>query len=191
MQRLIALFLLIFSSPFLAVMYIVVRITSNGPFIFQQIRLGKDKKPFIIYKIRTMEENAEIKKQKLLPLNERTGPVFKIRNDPRFTKVGKILSRSGLDELPQLINILKGDMVFVGPRPFPIDESEKIPRNYDKRFDVLPGITSSWVTQGPDRLSFAEWMRLDCKYVENKNWTTDLNIGIKTTLLIIRFILKI
>ena len=191
MQRLIALFLLIFSSPFLAVMYIVVRITSNGPFIFQQIRLGKDKKPFIIYKIRTMEENAEIKKQKLLSLNERTGPVFKIRNDPRFTKVGKILSRSGLDELPQLINIVKGDMVFVGPRPFPIDESEKIPRNYDKRFDVLPGITSSWVTQGPDRLSLAEWMRLDCKYVENKNWTTDLNIGIKTTLLIIRFILKI
>jgi len=191
MQRLIALFLLIFSSPFLAVMYIVVRITSNGPFIFQQIRLGKDKKPFIIYKIRTMEENAEIKKQKLLSLNERTGPVFKIRNDPRFTKVGKILSRSGLDELPQLINILKGDMVFVGPRPFPIDESEKIPRNYDKRFEVLPGITSSWVTQGPDRLSFDEWMSLDCEYVKNKNWTTDLHIGIKTILLIIRFSLKI
>jgi len=191
MQRIAAVLLIIILFPALLLLSLFIVTFSGLPIFFTQKRAGKNKIPFTIYKFRTMIISADKKKESLMSLNERTSPVFKIRNDPRFTKIGKFLSHTGLDELPQLINILKGDMVFVGPRPFPIDESEKIPRNYDKRFDVLPGITSSWVTQGPDRLSFAEWMRLDCEYVENKYWTTDIKIGIKTILLIIRFILKI
>jgi len=136
-----------------------------------------------------MIASAYQKKKSLMSLNERTWPVFKIRNDPRFTKIGRFLSHTGLDELPQLINIVKGDMALVGPRPLPMDEAQNVPQKYLKRFSQLPGITSSWVTQGPDRLSFDEWMKLDLSYVRSRNWRYDLWICVKTIHMILNNII--
>jgi lipopolysaccharide/colanic/teichoic acid biosynthesis glycosyltransferase len=115
-----------------------------------------------------MQKNAEKRKKSLLFLNEADGPVFKIQDDPRYTKIGKILSRLGVDELPQLVNIIKADMAFVGPRPLPFEESLRIPQKYQTRFSVLPGITSLWVVKGGHALSFKKWMELDSYYVKNK-----------------------
>ena len=184
MQRLTALILLIFCFPLFGVFYLLVKLTSCGPFIFKQKRTGKDKKPFTIYKIRTMVENAETIKKKYLKLNEADGPVFKIHNDPRYTRTGRLIAHTGLDELPQLINIIKGEMSFVGPRPMPVEETLKVPKKYERRFSVLPGITSSWVIQGSHKLSFKKWMELDLEYIKKKNLWYDIEIAIKTILLI-------
>jgi len=133
-EKLLALFLLIFFSLVFFILYILIKLTSQGPFFFKQLRVGKNKKPFLIYKIRTMVENAEDLKEKIKHLNQADGPVFKVYDDPRFTKIGRFLAKIGIDELPQLINIVKGQMSFVGPRPFPLDEAKKIPKKYEKRF---------------------------------------------------------
>lgn len=195
LEKFIALILLIFFSPLFLVLYFIVKITSKGPFIFKQKRAGKNKKPFYVYKIRTMIENAEELKNKYKHLNQADGPVFKIYNDPRYTKVGKIIAHLGLDELPQLINILKGEMAFVGPRPFPVDEAEKIPKKYQKRFSVKPGILSSWVAEGAFHNNFEKWMRFDLKDVENKSFLQDLKIILKSikfwVKLIIKYVIKI
>ncbi len=183
-QKIIALVLLVLASPLLLFLYFAVKLSSKGPFIFKQLRAGKDKKPFYIYKIRTMVENAESLKKKYLHLNEADGPVFKIRNDPRYTKVGKILSHTGLDELPQLMNIVKGEMAFVGPRPFPLDEAEKVQKQYTKRFSVLPGLISLWVIKGGHKLSFKEWMELDLEYINNKSFINNVVILLNTLILI-------
>ncbi|MGB9883541.1 MAG: sugar transferase [Microgenomates group bacterium] len=175
-EKVLSLVLLIFFSPLLFVLYFVVRLTSKGPFFFKQLRAGKDKKSFWIYKIRTMVVNAEELKEKYCHLNQADGPVFKIYNDPRFTKIGKIIAKIGLDELPQLINILKGEMSFVGPRPFPLEEAKKIPKKYEKRFSVKPGFFSSWVAEGAFHNDFERWMELDLKDVENKSFWYDLKI---------------
>lgn len=169
LEKLIAIILLILLSPLFLILYIAVKMTSKGPFIFKQKRAGKNKKPFYIYKIRTMMENAEKLKSKYNHLNQADGPVFKIHDDPRFTKIGKIIAKIGFDELPQLINILKGEMSFVGPRPFPIEEAKRIPKIYQKRFDVKPGILSSWVAEGAFHNNFKKWMKLDLEDVKNKN----------------------
>ncbi|HRN70625.1 MAG TPA: sugar transferase, partial [Candidatus Woesebacteria bacterium] len=116
--------------------------------------------------------------------NQADGPVFKIQDDPRYTKIGKILSRIGLDELPQLINIVKGEMAFVGPRPLPLQEANQIPSRYHKRFSVLPGITSTWVVNGSHKLSFTEWMELDVLYVKNRSIFLDISISVKTIFLL-------
>lgn len=163
---------------------------SPGSFIFSQKRTGKDKKVFIMYKIRTMVENAEDQRSKIRDQNEADGPVFKIRDDPRYTKIGKFLSHTGLDEILQLINIIKGEMAFVGPRPLPVDEALNIPRRYDGRFSVFPGLTSLWIVKGAHQLSFEKWMQLDREYVHNKSLMTDLKILFSTTLLIIQLVSK-
>lgn len=190
LYRAIAFILLILMTPFLLLIYIAVKITSKGPFIFAQKRLGKDKKPFMIYKIRTMIEGAELLRKKYLVMNEADGPVFKIKNDPRYTKIGRTISQIGLDEVPQLVNIIKGEMSFVGPRPLPVYEAVKVPKKYEKRFMVLPGITSDWVVGGSHNLSFNRWMRLDIKYVEKNNVIIDTVIAAKTVLLIFKLICK-
>ncbi len=188
LEKFIALIILFLSLPLLVILFLLVKITSKGPFIFKQKRLGKDKKPFFIYKIRTMVENAEKLKAKIKHRNEADGPVFKIADDPRYTKVGKFLAKTGLDELPQLINILKGEMSFVGPRPLPVEEALKVPKKYEKRFSVLPGITSLWVVKGAYHHSFKNWMIDDLEYVKNKSFWYDLKIGFLTTIFIIRLI---
>jgi lipopolysaccharide/colanic/teichoic acid biosynthesis glycosyltransferase len=190
LQRLLALIILIITLPFLGLLWLLIKIEDGGPLFFKQERIGKGKKPFIMYKIRTMVVGAEKFKKKYLHLNETDGPVFKIRNDPRYTKIGKILTRTGLDELPQLVNVVKGEMALVGPRPLPGDEAIKIPKRYQKRFSVLPGITSSWVVKGSHELSFDEWMRLDLRYVKNRSFWQDMEISLLTSALILKSVLK-
>lgn len=137
-----------------------------------------------------MLPDAESLQSKYKYRNEADGPVFKIQNDPRFTTMGKWLARSGLDELPQLFNIIKGDMAFVGPRPLPVNEASKIPKKYHKRFSVLPGITSLWVIKGTHNLSFDEWMKLDIEYINKKSLQHDLAICKKTLSLLIRSLIN-
>jgi lipopolysaccharide/colanic/teichoic acid biosynthesis glycosyltransferase len=189
-NRFIAQILLLILSPFLIICYFFVKLTSKGPFLFKQLRMGKDKKPFWMYKIRTMVENAQELKAKYQKLNETDGPVFKIYHDPRYTSFGKWLSHTGLDELPQLVNIVKGEMAFVGPRPLPIDEAKQIPTKYALRFTVLPGITSSWVVKGSHKLTFDEWMRKDINDVNKKSFFYNLKIAGETISLIITLILR-
>lgn len=184
--RILAVVFFILSLPLLLILFILVKLTSKGPFIFKQKRMGKDKKIFTIYKIRTMVEKADNLKSKFQNLNEADGPVFKIHDDPRYTKIGKFISHTGLDELPQLINVIKGEMSFVGPRPLPIEEALKVPKKYERRFSVLPGITSSWVVAGSHQLSFKQWMKLDLEYVNKRNIWYDLEIAVKTIFLILR-----
>jgi len=189
-ERLLALFLLIFLSPLFVILYILIKFTSQGPFFFKQLRAGKNQKPFWIYKIRTMVENAEDLKEKIKHLNQADGPVFKVCDDPRFTKIGRFLAKIGIDELPQLINIVKGEMSFVGPRPLPLDEAKKIPKKYEKRFLVLPGIFSSWVAYGAFHNDFKKWMELDLKDVENKSFWYDLKIVIKSLGFVLKLIIR-
>jgi lipopolysaccharide/colanic/teichoic acid biosynthesis glycosyltransferase len=185
MQRIVALVLLGLLFPIIGILYLLVKLTSQGPFIFCQKRWGKNKKPFFMYKIRTMVESAEKLKQNLNSQNEADGPVFKIRHDPRYTRIGKILSHSGIDEVLQLINIIKGEMAFVGPRPLPTNEAEKVPEKYNKRFSVLPGITSLWVVNGAHNLTFDQWMQSDIDYINQKTSKLDMMILAKTFVIVV------
>ncbi len=188
--RLIAFLMLIFFLPFFLFFYLLMKITSKGSFIFKQKRLGKNKKEFIMYKIRTMINEAEQKKEDYRYLNEVDGPVFKIRNDPRYTRMGKFLSHTGLDELPQLVNIIKGEMTYVGPRPLPVAEGVEISNQYQGRFSVLPGMTSPWIVSGAHKLSFDQWMKLDLEYVKNQSFLYDTKIFFKTAFLVFRLIVS-
>lgn len=166
---------------------IKLRKLSILPILFSQNRVGKDGKVFHLYKFRTMRIGAEREQEKLRKFNEADGPVFKIRNDPRFTKIGRWLARTGLDELPQVINVLKGEMALVGPRPLPVGEEAKISDRWRlKRRTVKPGITSSWVVAGGHNLTFREWMELDMKDIGNKNFIYDFVILVKTLGIVIR-----
>jgi len=190
MKMILALILLIITSPLLLLLFLIIKLSGRGPFIFKQKRAGKNNKPFWIYKIRTMVINAETLKSKIENLNEVDKPVFKIYNDPRYTKIGRLLSHTGLDELPQLINIIKGEMDFVGPRPLPVEEAKLIPQKYLRRFDVMPGITSPWILQGAHKLSFKEWMESDLAYIERKSVWYDSIILARSFLLVLTFVYK-
>jgi len=131
-----------------------------------------------------MVQNAESLKSKVQSQNEADGPVFKIKNDPRYTRVGYFLSRIAIDELPQLMNIIEGTMAFVGPRPLPLAEAQKVPKQYDTRFSVLPGMTSEWVVQGAHALTFKKWMELDCVYVKEKSVVRDGSILLRTVVVV-------
>lgn len=185
-NQIFAILLLFVTFSLWVVFYFLIKLTSSGPFLFKQKRLGKDKKPFVVYKFRTMVENAEHLRSKIYHLNEADGPVFKIDNDPRYTKIGKFLAHTGLDELPQLINIIKGEMAFVGPRPLPVTEAIKVPKKYDRRFSVLPGVTSLWVVKGADHSSFIKWMEDDMEYIKNKSFLYNLKIIILTLWLLLK-----
>ena len=190
MKRLAALILFIILFPFFLLVSFLIKITSRGPIFFVQKRAGKNKKPFMMYKFRTMVENAEGLKFKINHLNEVDGPVFKIRDDPRYTKFGKFLSHLGLDEAPQLVNIIKGEMDFVGPRPLPIPETKRIPTSYEKRSSVLPGMTSTWIVKGAHNLPFKKWMELDIEYVNKKSFLYDSYIFLMTLGLIISWSMR-
>ncbi len=189
-EQLFAGLLIIVFLPLICILYILVRVTSRGPFLYKQERLGKDKKPFLIYKIRTMIEGADKLQAKFRKQNEADGPVFKIRNDPRYTYIGTFLSHSALDELPQLFNILRGEMSFVGPRPLPKKEAQLVPKKYQLRFSVLPGMTSSWVVQGSHNLSFKKWMELDCEFVRHNSPFQNITVLIQTVWIVVKEILS-
>lgn len=177
--------------PFLLIISLLIKIDSSGPVIFKQKRIGKNGQLFILYKFRTMINNAEKFKEKYYRLNEADGPVFKIENDPRFTKIGKFLSHTGLDEITQLFNIFKGEMSFIGPRPLPVKEEAHInPKYRFKRQKALPGLVSSWLIKGAHKLSFKQWMEFDLEDIKKMGFVYDMKIIFKTLLLVLGYIKK-
>lgn len=168
--------------PFFFLIAAVIVLDSPGASpIFRQIRIGKRGKPFVFYKFRSMIPGAEAQLERLLPYNEMDGPAFKIKNDPRITRFGKLLRRSGLDELPQLWNVMRGDMSLVGPRPGLPREVIRYDKLARQRLQVKPGMTCYWQLQ-PNRneLSFEEWMRLDQRYLRERSLWTDWKILFNT-----------
>jgi len=149
---------------------------SDGPALYRCRRMGKKGKGFVCYKFRTMIENADSLKDSLRHLNERDGAIFKISRDPRITRVGKVLRKYSLDELPQLWNVLRGDMSLVGPRPHPIDDYNKYGLEHLRRLDVTPGITGLWQVTARRNPSFEKSVALDVEYIEN--WSMWMDIGI-------------
>lgn len=177
---------LVIFSPLFLVIAIVIKLTSKGPVFFIQKRVGKGGKVFKFIKFRTMKEDAARKQWRYKHLNEADGPVFKIQADPRFTKFGKILSGTGLDELPQLAHVLKGEMSLVGPRPLPLSEVKKLTPVQKKRHLIKPGLTSLWVVNGAHCLSFRQWMLLDRNYVQKASIPIDARVLLGTAKIILR-----
>ena len=176
-----SLALLILVSPILAVCAIALRLESPGPIIFKQVRIGLNKRPFDMFKLRSMYEDAELRQASLESQNEMDGAAFKIENDPRITRVGNFLRRTSLDELPQLVNVVRGEMSLIGPRPLPLRDFARFDLDaHRRRFSVYPGITGLWQVSGRSSLSFEDWMQLDLHYVDNWSLLLDLKILIKT-----------
>ena len=172
--------LLVLTAPLFALIALLIKMTSKGPIIFKQVRCGLGGREFVFYKFRSMIENAEAVRSQLQHLNEMSGPVFKIGNDPRCTPVGRFLRKFSLDELPQLINILKGDMSFVGPRPPLPQEVENYQRWQRRRLRMKPGLTCLWQVRGRNEIDFDEWMKLDLQYIDNWSLLLDVKIALKT-----------
>lgn len=166
--------------PLLAITAVMIKIDSRGPIIFKQERIGKNGVPFSIYKFRSMVANAEQLKEKLKDHNEADGPVFKIKKDPRITRLGHILRKYSIDELPQLFNVLRGDMSLIGPRPPLPTEVEQYTDIHWRRLDVRPGISGLWQVSGRSDISFEEWVNLDIYYIENWNIALDIKIFLRT-----------
>ena len=178
---LVAATLIILLSPLLLVVAALIKLESPGPVFFVQKRLGLGKRLFNIYKFRTMSEDAEQRQADLEQQNEMSGPVFKIRNDPRITPLGKFLRKTSIDELPQLFNVLKGDMSLVGPRPLPVRDFKGFESDiHRRRFSVKPGITCLWQISGRNNISFEQWMELDMNYIDRWSFWLDLKILLKT-----------
>ena len=177
----ISLILIIIFSPLLLIIAMLVKVTSSGPALFIQDRIGLNKRRFRLYKFRTMVADAEKKMAELEHLNEVSGPVFKIMDDPRLTRIGKFLRKTSIDELPQLINVLKGDMSLVGPRPLPVRDYDGFDQDWHRRrFSVRPGITCLWQVCGRSSISFEKWMELDMEYIDHWSLWLDFKILIKT-----------
>jgi exopolysaccharide biosynthesis polyprenyl glycosylphosphotransferase len=177
-----ALVLLLFAAIPMLVIALLIKATSPGPAIFRQQRSGLNGAPFTIFKFRTMATNAEQFKHELAAMNEMSGPVFKVTNDPRVTPVGKVLRKFSLDELPQLFNVLRGEMSLVGPRPLPVDEVKRFSDlAHRRRLSVKPGLTCLWQVSGRNEISdFKEWVRLDLEYIDNWSIWLDLLILLRT-----------
>jgi exopolysaccharide biosynthesis polyprenyl glycosylphosphotransferase len=175
-----ATLLLLLLSPLLLGIVIAVRLTSRGPVVFRSVRRGIGQRPFACLKFRTMYTDAELLQADLEELNEATGALFKIRDDPRLTPVGRILRRFSLDELPQLVNVLRGEMSLVGPRPLPERDYQMLEDWHRKRYLVLPGLTGLWQVSGRAELDFDDLVRLDFVYLERWSLALDLTILLKT-----------
>jgi exopolysaccharide biosynthesis polyprenyl glycosylphosphotransferase len=172
---------LILVSPIAIAAAIAIKLTSPGPVLFGQQRLGVNKRRFTIYKFRTMVPDAEKRMKDIEHLNEAGGPTFKIKHDPRITPIGRILRRTSIDELPQLLNVLKGDMSLVGPRPLPVRDYEGFNKDWQRRrFSVRPGITCLWQVMGRSSITFEQWMELDMEYVDTWSLWLDLEILLRT-----------
>jgi lipopolysaccharide/colanic/teichoic acid biosynthesis glycosyltransferase len=165
----------------MAAIAIVIKLTSPGPVLFVQQRYGFNRRRFPMLKFRTMVVDAERRQADLESANEAGGPVFKIKSDPRVTSIGKILRRASLDELPQLINVLRGDMSLVGPRPLPLRDVARFDEPWLlRRFSVPPGLTCLWQIGGRSETKFDEWIRLDLQYVDQWSLALDLRILVQT-----------
>jgi len=177
-----ALFLLVLTSPILLAIALLVRITSPGPIFFRQQRSGLNGQPFTLYKFRTMITNAEQLQHELAAMNEMSGPVFKVSNDPRITTFGKWLRKSSFDEFPQLVNVLRGEMSLVGPRPLPVDEVKRFnDLAHRRRLSVKPGLTCLWQISGRNNVKdFKDWVRLDLEYIDNWSIWLDIKILFRT-----------
>jgi len=176
-----ALGMLALLSPALLLVGLLVRLTSRGPAVFRQDRAGMNGRTFTLYKFRTMVEGAEQGRFTLESRNEMDGPAFKIKSDPRITRLGRFLRKNSIDELPQLLNVLKGDMSLVGPRPLPMYEVEKFDSWHRRRMTMRPGITCLWQVMGRNRVTnFAEWMKLDLEYVDRWSLGLDFKILART-----------
>jgi exopolysaccharide biosynthesis polyprenyl glycosylphosphotransferase len=171
---------LIFAMPIMLVIALAVKLTSRGPVIYRSVRPGIAGRPFYCLKFRTMLNNADQIQDDLEPLNEQTGALFKIRDDPRLTPIGAWLRRFSLDELPQLVNVVRGEMSLVGPRPLPMRDYELLANWHKKRYLVLPGITGLWQVSGRSELDFDDLVRLDFLYLEQWSLFLDLSILMKT-----------
>jgi exopolysaccharide biosynthesis polyprenyl glycosylphosphotransferase len=176
-----SLILLIVLAPLFAIVAFLIKFSSNGPILFRQERMGVNKRRFMIFKFRTMVPNAEKMLPELEKQNEASGPVFKIRKDPRISPIGKVLRRTSIDELPQLFNVLKGDMSLVGPRPLPVRDYEGFSEDWQRRrFSVRPGITCLWQVSGRSSIPFEQWMKLDLKYLDEWSLWLDMKILART-----------
>lgn len=182
-----AAFALIVCSPLFILATLAIKLDSPGPIVFRQKREGKDGRIFDILKFRTMRMGAENEQTDLREraINEQDGPAFKLTDDPRVTRVGRYMRKICLDELPQMINVLRGDMSLVGPRPLPIGESYGSKVWHRRRLEVLPGLTCIWQVQGRRDIEFDEWMRMDMEYIRRRGICLDLQLLFQTALVVI------
>ncbi|MFH0931067.1 MAG: sugar transferase [Candidatus Zixiibacteriota bacterium] len=179
-DKALSFILIILLSPLFLITALLVKLSSKGPVLFKQQRVGLNGRKFTLYKFRTMVENAEQLQKTLLDKNEMDGPVFKIKEDPRITKLGKFLRKTSLDELPQLFNVLLGDMSLVGPRPPLPEEVSQYDLWHRKRLCVKPGLTCLWQINGRNKINFEKWMKLDLEYIDNWSLFLDFKILLKT-----------
>ena len=179
---LLLLLLLTFVIPVLPLAALLIRLTTKGSILFRQQRAGLNGQPFTMLKFRTMVTNAEQLQQELAQLNEMSGPVFKVTNDPRITPVGRFLRKYSIDEFPQLLNVLRGEMSLVGPRPLPVHEVKRFDDPADRRrLSVKPGLTCLWQVSGRNNVTdFKEWVRLDLEYIDNWSLWLDVKILART-----------
>ena len=171
---------LIILSPLLLIVSILIKLDSKGPVFFVQERIGRYGNKFKMYKFRSMVENAEELKEKLIEYNEMNGPMFKIKDDPRITRIGRFIRKTSIDELPQLINIIKGEMSLVGPRPSLSSEVKEFDDWMLMRLQVKPGLTCYWQISGRNDMCFEDWMKLDLKYIEERSLWVDIKLILKT-----------
>ena len=177
----ISFFIIFLLSPIMLIIVLLIKLTSKGPVIFKQERVGLRGRKFYIYKFRTMVQNAEELKEKLLSQNESDGPTFKIKKDPRITSIGRFLRKTGLDELPQFFNVLRGEMSLIGPRPPIPEEVEKYERWQLRRLSMKPGITCTWqIIPNRNEIVFEKWMNLDIQYIESWSVKKDFLLFLKT-----------
>lgn len=179
-DRVLAAAALVLLSPLMLAIAAAIRLDSPGPAIFRQRRAGLGGRAFTMFKFRTMVADADRLQAALREHNEVDGPAFKMRRDPRVTRIGAILRKTSLDELPQLFNVLRGDMALVGPRPLPLLESEGVEHWQRRRLDVMPGLTCTWQISGRSEIEFEDWMRMDIDYVRRRGLWTDLRILVGT-----------
>lgn len=184
---LLAAMLLISASPLMLLAAALIRLTSRGPVFYRQQRLGRDGQEFTLLKFRTMVDGADAMLDKVFHLNEANGPIFKSRRDPRITRIGRLLRATFIDELPQLMNVLQGDMSLVGPRPILAQEIAALPGRVAFRFAVPQGITGPWQTNGHHKLSFDQQLEVERQYIVNWTVWIDLQILLKTVPLVARW----
>lgn len=180
MDILLSVTALVCLSPIFAATAAAIKMEDRGPVFFSQLRAGKDMEPFKIYKFRSMHIDADARLPEMMKDNEQTGHAFKIKDDPRITKIGKFIRRFSIDELPQLINIIKGDMSIVGPRPILPFQMEECSEYEQQRLVVQPGLTCYWQIGGRANIKWADWVELDLQYIEDMSLWTDIKIIVRT-----------